>query len=261
MAYISASAPPAAPSFRDRMPRVYELKDALPDPSHADAYFRGFEENLRGDKIPLAPFVRLEGWLAALAADAWSDLKERAASLLLKPMPGRGWEPLWNVFSEARAYKHLVDIGCSDVRFIKRAKGRTPDIAAMRDRQPVFCEVKTINISTEEAEKRERVSKGEIVGGTTSIHLSQGFLDKLADGLRNAVEQLDAVDPQRQALRFAFVVVRFDDFVGQFQPEYFADIDAHLLLNPVVGAELIFCSASNLFERAFVMRSATVLSE
>jgi hypothetical protein len=33
-------------SFRNRLPRIYELKDALVDPSHPDAYFQNFEEGL-----------------------------------------------------------------------------------------------------------------------------------------------------------------------------------------------------------------------
>jgi len=58
-----------------------------------------------------------------------------------------------------------------------------------------------------------------------------------------------------------FTVVHFDDWVGDYQPEYFAQMDAHLLRNPVESAELVFCAGSYLFERTFTMRSATILSE
>ena len=33
-------------SFRNQLPRVYELKDMLVDPSHPDAYFQNFEKGL-----------------------------------------------------------------------------------------------------------------------------------------------------------------------------------------------------------------------
>lgn len=49
--------------------------------------------------------------------------------------------------------------------------------------------------------------------------------------------------------------------LGDYQPESFAQIDEHLLRSPIEGAELVFCPASNLFERTFTMRSATVLSK
>lgn len=43
-------------------------------------------------------------------------------------------------------------------------------------------------------------------------------------------------------------MVYFDDWVGDCQ-EYFAETDEHRLGNRVAGAELVFCPASNLFER------------
>ena len=55
--------------------------------------------------------------------------------------------------------------------------------------------------------------------------------------------------------------MHFDDWVGDYQPEYFAQIDEYLLRSPIEGAELVFCPASNLFERIFTMRLAAVLSE
>ena len=35
--------------------------------------------------------------------------------------------------------------------------------------------------------------------------------------LENAVSQIDAVDPERKARRITFVVVHFDDWVGDYQ--------------------------------------------
>jgi hypothetical protein len=48
-------------SFRERLPRVYELKDALVDPSHPDAYFQNFEEGLAQSSSKLNAFLKLEG--------------------------------------------------------------------------------------------------------------------------------------------------------------------------------------------------------
>ena len=66
---------------------------------------------------------------------------------------------------------------------------------------------------------------------------------------------------ERKAARLVFVFVHFDDWVCDYQPEYFAQIDEHLLRIPIEVAELVFCPASNLFGRTFTMKSATVLSE
>lgn len=248
-------------SFRDRMPRIYELKDIVAEPSHPDACFRNIEDGLDSSSSKLNAYLKLERQLQALGADSWADLRERAALFMQKRHPGRGWQELFNIFSEARAFGYLGGIGCTDVRFIKRAEGKTPNIAAMRGGSPVFCEVKTINISDDEVRRRQRVVDVGFAASETSVHLSEKFLNKLSSTLEGAVEQLDAADPERKAQRFVFVVVHFDDWVGDYQAEYFAEIDAHLLQNPVAESELVFCPASNLFERTFSMRSATVLPE
>jgi hypothetical protein len=244
------------------LPRVYELKD-LANASHPDAYFQDFEDGLEKYKTKLNAFQKLERQFVALDDVAWSDLKERAALHLVSQTreQGRGWQALFDVFSEARGFGHLVSIGCTRVHFIKQTKGKTPDLGAVDRSGPVFCEVKTINISADEAGRRRRIVNGEIFSTSVNLHVGDGFLNKLTATLEHGVEQLDGVDPDRKARRLVFTVVHFDDWVGDNQPQYFADMDEHLLRNPIVGAELVFCPASNLFERTFTMRSALVLPE
>jgi hypothetical protein len=249
--------------FREMLPRIYELKKMLADPSHPDAYFQDFEDGLEKYKSKLNAFVKLERQLAVLDDEGWRDLKDRAALHLVSQTreKGRGWQSLFDVFSEARGFGYLVSIGCIGVHFIKRTKGKTPDLGAVRDDGSVLCEVKTLNISKDEAEKRQRISQGAFLASSTSLNVGDGFLKKLSATLEHAVEQLDGPDPERKAQRMVFTVVHFDDWVGDYQREYFAQMDEHLLRNPVAGADLVFCPASNLFERTFTMRSATVLPE
>ena len=166
---------PTKPSFRERLPRLYELKDMVEGAAHPDAYFQNFEEGLAEHKSKLAAFLKLERQLAVLDETAWPDLKERAAAVLQKREPGRGWRLLFDVFSEARAYGYLVSLGCTGVRFIPRGKRKTPDLAATFAGKPVFCEAKTINISGEEADKRRRIGEGEMIGGSVSITFRRGF--------------------------------------------------------------------------------------
>lgn len=247
------------PAYRKLLPRIYELKD-LATSSHPDAWPQNLEEGLGTIKSKRAAYEKLERQLAVLDDESWLDLKSRAAVVLQERDWGRGWRMLFDIFSEARAFGYLVSTGCSEVRFIQRSEGKTPDLQATKDESPVLCEVKTINISKGESERRQRVHAGEISAVSTKTHLDDGFLNKLGSTLKEAVEQLDAVDPERKAQRIVFMVVHFDDWVGDYQPEYFAEMDTYLSQNPVPGAELVFCAASNLFERTFTMKSATVLS-
>lgn len=251
--------------FRGMLPRVFELKDLLKDSSHPSTYFQNFEQGLANSSSKLNAFVKLEHWLDALDDAAWKDLRERAAVHLIarNRESGRGWQELFDVFSEARAFGYLREIGCTDIRFIGRSRkknAKTPDLAATEAGCPVFCEVKTINVSADEAGRRRRIQQGEAVASDTSISVDEGLLTKLSATLAHAMEQLEAADPGREARRIVFTMLHFDDWVGDYQPQYIAQIDTYLLHNPIAGAELVFCLGSNLFERAFAMRSATILS-
>ena len=248
--------------FRNELPRIYELKDGLVDPLHPDGYFHNFEETL---EVPsaLSAFRTFEGWLAALDDAAWKNLKQRAAPLLKKRSTGRGWQALFDILrSEARAFGYLQSIGCTGVHFITPTDQKTPDLGASQGSRSVFCEVKTINISDDEAEKRSRGHGHESVFSSRSQDVSDGFLRKLSDTLAAAVEQLDAADPKRQARCVIFTMLHFDDWWGDYQARYIAQIDVHLLQHPVDGAELVFCLKPNIYgERPTGMKSAKLFFE
>jgi hypothetical protein len=115
-------------------------------------------------------------------------------------------------------------------------------------------------MSQVEADRRDRVHHGEIRAFHVPVHVTPQMLKKVSSTLEHAVEQLDHEDPPRTARRIVFTVLHFDDSVCDYQTEYIADVDVHLLANPVAGAEPVFCPASNLFaHRRFTMRSATVV--
>jgi len=217
-------------SLRSELPRLYELKDAGIDPSD----------------------------LCALDDAAWADFRSRAVAQAAKRHPIRGWRELFDVFSEAKGFTYLRSIGCTNVRFVPRASSRTPDLEGLRNAKLVLCEVKTLNVSQDEATKRDRVHRGEIIGGEVADSLGAGFLNKLSSDIENASQQLQEHDPGHLADWMIFTVVNFDDWVGDYQRKYFDQIDRYLRSNPVSEVEFVFCPASNLFERTFTMTAATV---
>lgn len=247
------------PPFAETFPRLYQLKAAVPDPTHQDAYFQHFEERLEQSEHIRYQYMKIERPLDVLDDDSWRDVLARAAPLTMQRDPKRGWQSLFDTLNESKGYAYLQRLGCSDVGFIKRKGNKTPDLRAVLDGRRVFCEVKTINISQEEADRRARIHQGEMIGTNVEAIVRIGLLNKVSDTLMYAIEQLDHEDPERTARRIVFTVLHFDDWVGDYQTEYIAQLDAHLSANPVLGAELVFCPASNLFERSFVMRSATIV--
>lgn len=240
------------------LPRLYELKD-LTDQSCADAYFRDFERRFSDGKTVLAAYQKIEQQLAALDDRAWSDLKSRAARTADQRIAGRGWQPLFDTLNEAKGYVYLQGIGCTGIAFIPRTNKKTPDLGAFLGATRVLCEVKSINITENEADRRKQVEQGQFVIHSTAVRLTEAALRRVRRKLEDGIEQLESDDPQRAARRIVFAVVDFDDWVGDCQPQYFAQLDAHLLAKTVVGAELVFCPARNLFKRCFAMQSACVV--
>src|SRR5207249_4450515 len=131
-------------------------------------------------------------------------------------------------------------LGCSEIGFIRRGKEKTPDLRAVLNGRRVLCEVKTINMSADEADCRQRIHQGEVIGRSVPTTVTAQVLDKVTDTLRRAIEQLDREDPMRTARRIVFTVLHFDDSVGDYQPEYLAQLDAHLAAKPLAAAELVF---------------------
>jgi hypothetical protein len=127
---------------------------------------------------------------------------------------GRGWQSLFDVFSEATAYGYLKRAGYTGIRFIPRSQVKTPDPRAIQNGRRALCEVKAVNISQEEASRRQRVANGEIFVTETSSEVGNRFLAKVTRKLGEAIEQLDAADPSVEAQRSVFALLRFDDWVA-----------------------------------------------
>lgn len=249
-------------ALRRELVRVFELKDTVSTPSHPDAYFQDFEQSLQENGQKLEAFRKIETVFSILDAKAWDAVTAAASVPLSRPShnTGRGWQALFDTLSEARGYAYLHGIGCTDIRFIERGASPTPDLEATHDGRRVLCEVKTIHMSADEAGRRRRVYSGTPVASRTPTELGAAYLSKLGKTLANAVRQLDAADPPCIARRIVFVVLNFDDWVGDYYPAFFREIDAHLLVNPIEGAELVFCLPNNLFDRKFEMQAATVVT-
>lgn len=247
-------------SIRERLPRVFELKDLLQDPDNEHAYFQDFESSIASNPLKQDAFIRLESQLELLDEASWRDLAARAARHLVSTTRdrGRGWQQLFDQLNEARAFGYLLRLGSTDIRFVAPGDTKKPDLAAHLDGRDVLCEVKTLNISDAQADLNQRV---EPVGPAREVvtSLPDEFLTKkLAPTLQRALQQLSDHDATRKARWIIYVVVHFDEQPGEYHTEYFRQIDEYLLAQPVEGAELVLVPASNNFQRTFTMRSATV---
>lgn len=209
----------SAPTYAEMLPRLYQLKAAA-DQSRRDGYFRDFEKRFTEGATVLWQYRRLERQLSMLDDEAWNDLKSRAVAVAHEHVSGRGWQPLFDTLNEAKGYVYLRNVGCTSIRFISRSDRKTPDLRASQGDTPVLCEVKTINVSQDEADMRAKIRQGAIVVRSVSTRLRAAMLGKLSATLRAAIRQLDCEDPRGEASRIVFTVLNFDDWVGDYQTEY-----------------------------------------
>jgi hypothetical protein len=243
--------------FRASMPRVFELRDLIEPSLAPSAYFQDFERTL-GDRHARATWLARECEFQRLDAESWEALKSEARPYLTSQDPnGRGWQQLVDVLNQARAHSYLVELGCSGVRFVPRdKKKKTPDLEGALGRRRVLCEVKTVNISKDEANRR---NTGQ--GGYTSNLLNEQFLKKLKSTLGNAKNQMEVYDVGGNSMRIAFLIINFDDSYAEYKADYYTQIDQHLASEPVRDVDVVFFNEQTLFHVDLSMRNALVVNE
>jgi hypothetical protein len=241
--------------FRTQMPRIYELKDLIDDPTSPDAYFQNFDRNLQDspDHVRLM-YLCWEKELQGLDPDAWEFLKTEASPHLThKDRTGRGWQALFDILNQASAYNYLKALGCSSIRFIPLAEWKTPDLEGILDSGRVLCEAKTINISQKEVRAREEFTVGSI-----ATRLDDRFLRVLHSDITGAKNQLDAYDATGEARHYVYIIPCFDDILAECKEGYFRQIDEYLSDNATPGIHLIFRNNRTPFHKSLTMVNATV---
>jgi hypothetical protein len=224
--------------YRKELPRIYELRDLLPNPLPPGAYFRDLDKTLAKWPQKREQFRHIEGDLQGLDAAAWAYLKAEVAPLLAAKHKMRGWQPLFDKLNQAKAFNYLVRIGYADVHFIPESsvKGQqTPDLGAIAEKQKVLCEVKTINIS--EVEACRQYNQGV---GTVTDQLDDGFLRKLISDLTQAKKQMLAYDPASATKKMVYIIPNFDDRLHEYVDRYQVQIDRFMVSSAIPELEVVF---------------------
>jgi hypothetical protein len=224
--------------YRKELPRIYELRDLLPDPVPTRAYFQNLDKSLSEIPQKLWQYRDLEQDLAGLDPTAWAFLKSEVTPLLVVKHEKRGWEPLFDKLNQAKAYNHLKRAGYETVRFLppSSVKGRmTPDLEASKGSGRALCEVKTINVSDIEAYRR---ISGD--AGTVTDQLTVGFFGKLASDLAQAQAQMAAFYADPAVTKVAYVIINFDHSLHEYADRYREQIERYMADRPTPGLKVAF---------------------
>lgn len=252
---------PLKPDDPDHVPsihasRVFELRDLIEQPLSPSAYFQDFETVL-GDRHARSIWLAREHEFQRLDAVSWGALKSEARPYLKLHDPnGRGWQQLIDVLNQARAHNYLTDLGCSGVRFVPRGGKETSDLEGTLDMRRVLCEVKTVNISEDEANRRNTGQGGEI-----SNLLNEQFLNKLKSTLGKTKSQMEAYDIGGNARRIAFLIINFDDSFAEYKADYYRQIDQHLASDTFESIDIVFDNQNTALHADVSMQSALVVNE
>ena len=225
--------------YRNRLQRIFELRDSLADNSSPNVYFQDYENLMATNSVALKHFLDIESDLTRLDTGAWNHLKKDVMPLFATRNPKRGWQAAFDKLNQAKAYGYLVDLDCTRVEFIPEssAKGRkTPDLQGWLGEKHVLCEVKTINISEDEANARSKPT-----ARTIDTQLPHMFFEKLVNTLEVADQQMRCYDPDDNARRIAYLILNnFDDILHEYVEPYQAQLRVFVARVPIPGVEIFF---------------------
>jgi len=249
--------------FRKEFPMIYKfLFDQIIDRDCENAYGRNFESILKSCPEARRHWLRIEEALQGLDQFSQKIMKNKVCKYLTKKHAGRGWHQLFDALNEARAYNYLISFGCSGVRLIPESiknGEQTPDLEGILCSGKVLCEVKTINISDEEA--KIRASDKPIVQNTKD-QLEKFFFTKLRSCITRAEKQLKAYDSANGARLMAYIFINFDEYpFCEYKVSYFQQIDHDLSEKPVTGIELVIHNLETAFHKPITMQFATVVND
>jgi len=187
--------------------RLYEFKKLCTKfEKPCDCYFHNLDDLLKDQNTH---YTNLAKELNRLDEISWKYLKEKCSPYLCLNNKKRGWEQLFNILNEAKGYGYLLDKGCNIVQFISTSrKGEeTPDLEGSNKGAKFLCEVKTLNKSDCEIERREkRYAKG------VEFNLNEGLQSQLKKIINKAKSQLLNYQVANVKKRIVYIIVCNNDW-------------------------------------------------
>lgn len=234
---------------RDKFPRLCELYDLSPGDSPFRGYLSEKAQTVAHQTWKEAFFEEQESFLRPLDENAWGYFKQRMEGYLKKKNRCRGWQQFLEAINETKGYGHLVSIGCGTVAFIKESTAngqKTPDLKGTLGGRTILCEVKTINVSDNEA--KDRLSGRPVLRDGVSAPFSRELKNKITEKLQEAKSQLNAYLLRDAPRKIVYLVVYVDDDPhNENEHQHSQELDNYLAECVFTGLEIGYAFARSYY--------------
>lgn len=207
------------------MQRIYELINATNSRYPKDQFFADFDESCRLNPDKKRCYRTYDDALRTLDNASWEVLKQKALNHYLDHRKGQRKHGFFNQLNEAFAYRYLVNRKCSPVTILQETGVTIPDIQFGEPGRQRYCEVKTIEISDDEIERRSSLKSY----GPVYECLSAGFFNKFQHSIDVANEQISA----KGGAGLIFMILNNDDIALDHYQQYREQIISHCRENSI----------------------------
>jgi hypothetical protein len=212
------------------MTRIRELIQLVRQRHPNDKFFHAFEDSCRVNPSKRKVYRTYNDALRVLDDTSWQLLKAKAVLHFRDHRRGQLKQGFFNQLNEAFAYRHLVRQGYTDVVMLPETGRRVPDLQYRVGDLREHCEVKTLNISDEEIDRRE----SRKAFSNVYVRLGEGFFKKLSDAIAVARGQINA----QGTGGLVFVVVIWDDIALDSYRTYRRELSAFARARGIGGVHI-----------------------
>jgi hypothetical protein len=202
--------------------RIDEIFAELHCQNPNDEFIQSYQNNITKSESMRNQYKEYDDCLQEMDNVSWNIIKGKAIEKYKSNKDGNLKEPFFNILNESKAYSFLIHNECNKVKMIKECiEHTTPDISAIINGKSLLCEVKTINISKKEINRRK--DDGIIRG----YFLEDGFFNKMHCDIQSSLIQMKKYSIVE--INVIYFEINFDDFAGKHSSEYEKQIGENII--------------------------------
>jgi hypothetical protein len=192
------------PALIERFPRLGALYQRS-NVSMEENYFAIYDTAILAESTE-KQFVIWEALLQTLDAVSFETFLRKTAGRVAARLktPDRGWSQLVEAFNEIRGYQHAINLGYSIARLLDEQSAPLPDVEAVAPTDAkCLLEVKTIQESDEELEKRGQIQSAE-------LGLPQRLKRAIRKKYSHAINQIAGHPWAGEARKICYLIINLD---------------------------------------------------